>query len=290
MYSNLNSCTVKYIDDASQARSINLHKALTPIQTQNMPRPLEFSQHTGFIVNESENHLQNDLNELKQFTDRNLMIINEKKTLIMKFNFHKSLDFPAIYNFQGGRMLDVVNQTKILGLILSDTLNWSAQVDYMIRRANKKIWLLRKMKTLKLNTEILVDFYCKEIRSILEYGVAIWHSGLTQKMIGQLERVQKICVSIILCDTGGTVSYKVGCTILNLEPLVYRRHDLCVRFIQRASINPKHSDLFVRNIQNINTRSNKLFYKEYKCRTKRFYDSPLCYLTRLLNSNPIKLQ
>ena len=48
----------------------------------------------------------------------------------MKFNFHKSLDFRAIYNFQGGRMLDVVNQTKILGLILSDTLIWSAHVDY----------------------------------------------------------------------------------------------------------------------------------------------------------------
>ena len=67
MYSNLNSCTVKYIDDASQARSINLHKALTLIQTQNRPRPLEFSEHTGFRVNESENLLQKDLNELKQF-------------------------------------------------------------------------------------------------------------------------------------------------------------------------------------------------------------------------------
>ena len=288
MYSKTDSCTVKYIDDASQARSINLHKALIPIQTKNKPRPLEFSEHTGFIVKESENELQKDLNELKQFTDTNLMKINEKKTLIMKFNFHKSLDFPPIYNFDDGPMLDIVNQTKILGLILTDSLNWAAQVDYMIARANKKIWLLRKMKILKLSTEILVDFYCKEIRAILEYGVAIWNSGLTLKMSGQIERVQKICINIILCDGSGKVSYEVWCTLLNLEPLLYRRHDLCVRFIQKASTNPKHSDLFVRNTQNINTRSNKQLYREFKCRTKRFYDSPLCYLTRLLNSHPIK--
>ena len=184
-------------------------------------------------------------------------------------------------------MLEIVNQTKILGLMLSDSLNWSAQVEYMIARANKKIWLLRKMKILKLDTEILVDFYCKEIRAILEYGVAVWHSGLTQKMSGQLERIQKICVNIILCNSSGIVSYEVGCTLLNLEPLVYRRHDLCVKFIQKASANPRHSDLFVRNTQNINTRNNKLLYREFKCRTKRYYNSPLCYLTRLLNSNPI---
>ena len=204
----------------------------------------------------------------------------------MKFNFHKSLDFPPIYNFEDGPSLHIVNQTKILGLMLSDSLNWSAQVEYMLTRASKKIWLLRKMKILKLNTEILVDFYCKEIRAILEYGVAIWNSGLTQKMSGQIERIQKICINIILCDSIGRVSYEVGCTLLNLEPLVYRRHDLCVRFIQKASINPKHSDLFVRNIQN--TRVRKPLYREFKCRTKRFYNSPLCYLTRLLNCYPIK--
>ena len=158
----------------------------------------------------------------------------------------------------------------------------------MVSRANKKIRLLRKMKMLELDTEILVDFYCKEIRSILEFGVAIWHGGLTLKMNEQLERIQKICINIILCNISETISYKVGCTLLNLEPLEYRRHDLCVRFIQKASINPTHSDLFVRNTNNINTRRQKLLYREYKCRNKRFYNSPLCYLTRLLNNNPIK--
>ena len=98
MHSTGTSCTVKYIDDASQARSINLNEDLSSINTHNRPRPLEFWEHSGHIIKQSHNHLQNDLNNLKQFTDRNLMVVNQKKTLIMKFNFHKKLDFPPIFN------------------------------------------------------------------------------------------------------------------------------------------------------------------------------------------------
>ena len=288
MYSSDTSCTVKYIDDASQARSINLNEALSPIITSNRPRPLEFYEHTGHILKLPHNELQKDLNNLKQFTDKNLMIVNQKKTLIMKFNFHKKLDFPPIFNFDNGPYLDTVEQTKILGIILCDSLKWSAHVDYMIKRANKKIWLLRKMKQLKLDTNILVDFYCKEIRSILEFGAVVWHSGLTMKMTKQIERIQKICINLILCDSDVQVSYFVGCTLLNLEPLHFRRMDLCIRFIQKASVDPRHSDMFSRKKSYINTRSKKSDFCEFSCRTKRFFDSPLCYLTRLLNSNPIR--
>ena len=293
---NLNhSCTlqqptVKYIDDASQARSINLKRALSTTDTSNRPRPLEYWEHTGYILKQSHNDLQKDLNDLKVFTDQNLMIINQKKTLIMKFNFHKTLDFPPLFNFGNGPNLETVSQTKILGIILSSSLKWSAHVDYMVKKANKKIWILRKLKQLDLDTYILVDFYCKEIRSILEFGVVVWQSGLTIKMRDQLERVQKICINIILCEADFHVSYRIGCTLLNLEPLHLRRQDLCVKFIQKASLDPRHSDLFVRNEVQINTRKKKPIFKEFSCRNKRFFDSPLCYLTRLLNKNPTQIK
>ena len=133
------------------------------------------------------------------------------------------------------------------------------------------------------------NFYCKEIRSILEFGVAVWHSGLTSRMTEKIERVQKICINIILCDTDWNISYYVGCTLLNLEPLCFRRLELCTTFIQKASINPRHDDLFCRNNNDFNTRHTKPIYREYMCRNGRFYKSPLCFLTRLLNKNPVKL-
>ena len=146
------------------------------------------------------------------------------------------------------------------------------------------------MKQLKLDIDILVDLYCKEIRSILEFGVAVWHSGVTVRMTEQLERIQKICINIILCNTGVKLDYLEACTLLNLEPLFYRRQSLCVKFIQKASQDSRHSDMFYKNKNTCNTRGNKPEYREFKCRSSRFYNSPLCYLTRLLNNNPVKLK
>ena len=290
MYSKQDYCTVKYIDDASQACSINLKQSLFKIDTTKRPYPLEFSEHTGYGLIPEKNMLQKDLNLLENFTKRNLMIINQKKTEIMKFNFRKSLDFPPIFTIGGPDYLNIVSKTRLLGFILSFDLKWHQHVDFMCQKAMKKTFLLRKLKILELESNLLLDFYLKEIRSILEYGVPVWHSGLTIKMSEKIERVQKICVSIILCSPGKHISYTVGCTLLGIEPLYMRRTELCVRFIQKTSLEPKHSDMFFETDYTHNTRQkNRQKYKEFSYRSKRFYNSPLCYLTRLLNSNPTKL-
>ena len=236
------------------------------------------------------NDMQKDLERLKSFTDRNLMVINQKKTHIMCINFRKSLQFPPIFSIGDCKQLDIVKQTKLVGIIVSDNLRWNAHVEYMCLKASKKIWQLRRLKILNLGHDILLDFYCKEIRSILEFGVTVWNSGITGKLSDQIERIQKICVNTILCDTLWDIPYDVGCTLLEIEPLKYRRTDLCIKFIQKASCDPRHADLFSPYPTHLNTRQEKPLYREFSCRTGRFFDSPLCYLTRLLNLNPVKKQ
>ena len=217
------------------------------------------------------------------------MKINEKKTQILCINFRKSLKFPPIFSIGDCAQLEIVKHTKLLGIIISDDLRWAHHVDYMCQRANKKIWLLRRMKILKLDLNIMLDFYCKEVRSILEFGVACWNSGLTVRHTEQIERVQKICINIILCDIDWSIPYTIGCTLLGIEPLTFRRSDLCIRFAQKTSRDPRHSDFFTLNTCNVSTRQEKQTYREFNCSTGRYYDSPLCYLTRLLNQNPVKV-
>ena len=286
MKSKATTCTVKYIDDATQACAIKLRDALLPDDVVR-PRPLNYRERTGHILNPLHNQLQVDLDNLKEFTDDNLMVINGKKTQIMSFNFRKTLDFPPELKIAGAGNLEVVRHTKLLGIVVSDDLKWSLHVEFMCKKASAKIWLLRRMKILNIEVEILVDFYLKEIRSILEFGVACWNNGLTIKQSYQIERIQKICVNVILCDTEWEIPYKIGCTLLGVEPLYLRRKELCIRFIQKCSLNPMHSDLFTLS-QNVNTRQEKQLYREFSARTDRFYNSPLCYLTRLLNSNPVE--
>ena len=277
MSSSSSECTVKYIDDASKACSFQLKKALLP----------DPASCTGYVLNPLENPLQDSLDDLKCFTDKNLMVINKKKTQIMSFNFSKTLVFSPDFTIGNSPVLNIVTEAKLLGIVISDDLRWTSHVDFMCKKAAKKIWMLRRLKLLEIEPEIMLDFYLKEIRSVLEFGVACWNGGLTAQHSDKIERVQKISVNIILGDTDWNIPYEIGCTLLEIEPLVYRRKDLCVRFIQKTAKNPTHSDWFCPSQEFHNTRQDLPVYREFKCNSKRFFKSPLCYLTRLLNENPI---
>ena len=57
----------------------------------------------------------------------NLMQIREKKTNIMKVSFSRSYNSPPELSIQGfGEQLEVVQDTKLLGVLLSSHLKWSA--------------------------------------------------------------------------------------------------------------------------------------------------------------------
>ena len=63
------------------------------------------------------------------------------------------------------------------------------------------------MQTLELSKQELFDVYQKEVRSVLEYAVPVWHSGLTRKQVSEIEAIQKMAFRIIL-----------GKSITNLQP------------------------------------------------------------------------
>ena len=102
------------------------------------------------------------------------------------------------------------------------------------------MWAIRRMKNLGLDTFTLVDYYIKEVRVHLELAVPVWSSGLTLKLSSDIERVQRVAVSIMVDNT----PYDQACTILGLKPIYIRRQELCERFaVKTASQNSTHNDL-----------------------------------------------
>ena len=141
------------------------------------------------------------------------------------------------------------------------------------------------MKVLDVEPSIICDVYVKEIISLLELAVPAWHSGLTKKQSADIERVQKVAVKVILSDCNNGISdltYDMAMAVLTLEPLKARRDKLCVTFAKK-SLKSKHSDMFTTNRSQYFTREKQQFV-ETKCNTKRYYQSPINYLTRLLNN------
>ena len=137
------------------------------------------------------------------------------------------------------------------------------------------------MIRLELDTFTMFDVYTKEVRSILELAVPVWHSGLTKNQTRDIERIQRISFQIILGPA--YVNYKQACKLLATQTLEERRVKLCLKFARKN--NKSDNCMFQKPVITVNTRQKNRLVREYKCRTKRYQTSSLPYLAKLLNQN-----
>ena len=64
--------------------------------------------------------------------------------------------------------------------------------------------LLRQLKRAEVPQDDMLHFYISIIHPVLEYAVAVWHTGLTADLSDQLEAIQKRALRIIF---GGSSFY-----------------------------------------------------------------------------------
>ena len=218
------------------------------------------------------------LDDTKKFTDENKMVINSNKSKVMLFNKARKWDFPPEVSFSDNENLEYLSHVKLVGVMISDDLRWAKNKEFICQKAMQRMWIIRRMKKLKLEPELLIDTYTKEIRSVLELAVPVWHGGLTAKQSRDIERVQKTALFIILEDS--YINYDVACTLAEIEPLDQRREKLCLKFARKEI--KKDNTLFILANTNLKTQSQNVVI-EPKCNTRRFAQSSIPYLSRLLN-------
>ena len=144
---------------------------------------------------------------------------NRKQTgMVRQLHVRKSLN--------NSKELEVVQEIKLLGVIIRNDLSWGPNTDYIVQKANKKLWCLRRLKKLGANTGDLMEVYTKQVRSQLELSVPLWHPGLTGEDRLKIERIQKSACCIILGQE--YQSYRRALKQLELETL----HEIEIEFCQ----------------------------------------------------------
>ena len=91
----------------------------------------------------------------------------------------------------------------------------------MIKKSNRRLYALRKLKAFGVSERDLVAVYCSLIRSVLEDASVVF-ANLPQYLCVALERVQKRFLAIIF-DTG--LSYEDALANACLICLEARRHN-----------------------------------------------------------------
>ena len=208
-------------------------------------------------------------------------MINTKKTKTMIFNFTKNFQFSTRLNIQNEN-IEVIKSTKLLGTILSDDLKWDSNTAALVKKANARMKLLRKVQDFDAPVEDLKEIYILFIRSILEQSAPVWNSSITADNSNDLERIQKSAVQIILKDN--FQGYKRGLAQLGIEILEERRRELCLNFANKCVKNTKLEHMFPRNEKShmMGTRKEEAFQVQHST-TERLKQSPIIYMQNLLN-------
>ena len=176
-----------------------------------------------------------------------------------------------------------VSQTKLLGMIVNNTLIWDANTKNLVQRANSRLRLLQKLVTFSVPVEYLINIYILYIRSIVEQSCQVWHSSLTLENVQDLERIQKNALKIILQE-----DYQNNGNALNLtglKPRFERRNEVCIRFAKACVKNDQMKSVFPPNPTSFGVKTrNREKFEVVKCKTKRFQDSAIPFIQNLLNS------
>ena len=269
---------VKFVDDGTVAVSVDLRESLIP-DPEVRTKPLKYHERTGHVLPAENNLLQHYIRDTENFIAENKLQLNKKKTKIMSFTKSRKLDFPPEVKFSDGTKIECITHTKLVGVVVSEDLRWYKNTEYICQKARKKLWILRRLAALGFNKNTLYDVYTKEVRSILELAVPVWHSGLTLKQSQDIERIQKIAFRIILGSD--YLSYQLACLQMSAQTLQSRRLKLCLKFSMK---NLKSENcLFEKIDRNVKTRKQDLV-KEFKTNTTRYQNSSLPFLARLINS------
>ena len=233
---------VKYADDLTMFASFN--------KTHNNS---EFYQH--------------ELDCIDKWATDNDMIINSKKSKVL----HISLTKPKYTNefTLGGEVIEICESSKLLGVILDNTLNFTEHVDDICTRLASKLYGMRVLKRLGMNRKGLKTYYIANIRPVLTYASPAWTSLISDHNMQKIIQIEKSVMKIINSDA----SYHEALCEVNLSPLdvyITETGERYIRFIYDNEDHPLNPNI-VRNNQR-QTRVSSLTYMP-RCRTSKLQNS-----------------
>ena len=122
----------------------------------------------------------------------NQLVLNYNKTHYLQFNMKNSKDHDLKLNYQGNYIKSFTN-TKFLGLIIDDSLSWTAHIDQMMSKLNTACFVIGMIQAM-MSQETLRMVYFAYVHSIMSYGIIFWGN---QPHSEKIFKIQKRVIRII---------------------------------------------------------------------------------------------
>ena len=149
------------------------------------------------VTSTESSELQDLVNVIYNWCEVNNMKLNigKCKEMVIDFAREKHEFLPLTINNVG---IERAKSARILGLSIQDDLKWNEHVNHIVKKAGKRLYMLRLLKRSNADNSILILVYCTIIRPVLEYACQVWHFNITEYLSEDIEKLQKRALRIVL--------------------------------------------------------------------------------------------
>ena len=207
------------------------------------------------------------------------MLLNPKKSKYMIINFCNAYQFRTRLYIKNS-LIEQVRQTRLLGVIISDDLTWSANTQHLIKRAYKRFVILRKLNEFNVNKRDMITIYILFFRCILKQSSVVWSSSLTKEEKLAFERTQKVALRIIYQKD--YVSYEHALKLSNLTTIEERHSKLLLNFAIKCTKNENTRHMLPLAPSKPWARRQDKYQVPF-ARKERFFRSSIPKMARMLN-------
>ncbi|XP_054630180.1 transmembrane protein 17A isoform X2 [Dunckerocampus dactyliophorus] len=156
-----------------------------------------------------------------------------------------------------------VKTFKFLGTHISEDLTWSHNTQQIMKKSQRRLYFLRRLRKFGMSTTILSCFYRCTMESVLTASITVWYGNCTTRDRKALQRVIKTSQNI------------VGAALPSLQDIYKTRVLRRTHNLIKDSTHPQHS-LFT-------LLPSGRRYRSLKSRTTRLANSFYPQAIRLLN-------
>lgn len=150
----------------------------------------------GLIRHNNEDHYFNIIQYVINWCKENFLNLNVAKTKELIHDFRRAATEKKKIIIDG-IAVDICTFYKYLGCIIQEDLRWNNQIEAMVKKCNKRIFLMRILNNLKVDGKILAVYFNSMVMSVLTYVICAWFKGCSSDLLREVARVEKRSFKLI---------------------------------------------------------------------------------------------
>ena len=144
----------------------------------------------GLISDNNEKEYKSTIDYVSHWCSDNFLDLNASKTKEIVFDMRKNKNSkePVIIN---NTSVALIQSYKYLGVTIQENLKWNEHVEVQEKKANKRMYHVRRLKKQTIDSKIICLFYNSVVSSVLVYGLSGWFEACTEQQKKKVSKFQR---------------------------------------------------------------------------------------------------